>query len=33
MLYGVTDVSGKGCSLAVHCSSYDVLCMIAWSLL
>jgi len=33
MLYGVTDVSGKGCSLAVHCSSYKVLWTITWSLL
>jgi len=33
MLCGVIDVSGMGCSLAVHCSSCHVLCTIAWSLL
>lgn len=33
MLYGVTDVSGKGCSLVVHCNSYDMLCTVAWILL
>jgi len=31
MLYGEINVSRKGCSLTMHCSSYDVLCTITYS--